>query len=114
LAQDWRLNRDFDIFGEGWLLLPKRIVRNFFVIFQQAFEVANDSIFCHFSSFVQSGGQYDLKATIGDSSVDDPITVLGQVYFDSRIKVGATPDSVENPDGPTAVSQLEQPCTLPK
>jgi hypothetical protein len=35
-------------------------------------------------------------------------------YFDSRMYVGATPDNVENPDGPTAVSQLEQPCTLPK
>ena len=35
-------------------------------------------------------------------------------YFCSRINVGATPDSVEKPDGPTAVSQLEQPCTLPR
>ncbi len=35
-------------------------------------------------------------------------------YFCSRMNVGAIPDSVENPDGPTAVSQLEQPCTLPR
>jgi hypothetical protein len=35
-------------------------------------------------------------------------------YFCSRINVGAIPESVENPDGPTAVSQLEQPCTLPR
>lgn len=35
-------------------------------------------------------------------------------YFASRMNVGATPDNVEKPDGPTAVSQLEQPCTLPK
>src|ERR1035438_10541684 len=35
-------------------------------------------------------------------------------YLPSRMKVGATPDTVENPDGPTAVSQLEQPCTLPR
>jgi hypothetical protein len=35
-------------------------------------------------------------------------------YFASKMKVGATPDKVEKPDGPTAVSQLEQPCTFPR
>lgn len=104
------------------MLLPKRIVRNFFIIFQQSFEVADDGIFSHLSSFFQSAairdnpGQRrynDLKAAFRDGFVDDPVTVLGHVYFDSKMKVGATPDKVENPDGPTAVSQLEQPCTLP-
>ena len=37
-----------------------------------------------------------------------------RTYFASRMNVGATPDSVEKPDGPMAVSQLEQPCTLPR
>jgi hypothetical protein len=35
-------------------------------------------------------------------------------YLPSRINVGATPASVEKPEDVTAVSQLEQPCTLPR
>src|SRR3984885_16077475 len=35
-------------------------------------------------------------------------------HFCSRINVGAIPDNVEKPDGPVAVNQVEQPCTLPR
>ena len=41
-------------------------------------------------------------------------TSENRYYFCSRMNVGAMPDSVEKPDGPIAVSQLEQPCTLPR
>jgi len=35
-------------------------------------------------------------------------------YLVSKIKVGATPDTVENPVVPAALNQLEQPCTFPR
>ena len=59
-----------------------------------------------------TAGVANLRAKVKDSVPSRDRE--GADYFCSRINVGAIPDSVENPDGPTAVSQLEQPCTLPR
>ena len=61
----------------------------------------------------------DSRYTAGVANLRAKVTLdtnlrAGWCYFCSSMKVGAMPDSVENPDGPTAVSQLEQPCTLPR